>query len=352
MADRDPQIAVETLQSARPRTLSRIRGIALMLSVPLLLAAGLIYYYIANDHYVSTDNAYIRQDKVSVSAEVSGTIIEVAVRENQHVKAGDLLFRVDPAPFRIAAAQADAAIAAAQVKVGSMETELQGSSVDIDSARDDVAFYLKNYQRQAELLRNGFTTRASFEVADHALSNARSRLSNAIAEAAKMRADLATGPAAPGVNPAVMAGRVQKEQALLNLRRTEVRAPVSGIVSQANRLQVGQLLPQSLPALSIVVDGRSWIEANFKETDLADMRIGQPVDIQVAAYHGMKLKGHVASIGAGTGSEFAILPAQNANGNWVKVTQRVPVRIALDEKPRRPLIAGLSTHVRVDTRTQ
>jgi membrane fusion protein (multidrug efflux system) len=352
MADRDPQIAVETLQSARPRTLSRIRGIALMLSVPLLLAAGLIYYYIANDHYVSTDNAYIRQDKVSVSAEVSGTIIEVAVRENQHVKAGDLLFRVDPAPFRIAAAQADAAIAAAQVKVGSMETELQGSSVDIDSARDDVAFYLKNYQRQAELLRNGFTTRASFEVADHALSNARSRLSNAIAEAAKMRADLATGPAAPGVNPAVMAGRVQKEQALLNLRRTEVRAPVSGIVSQANRLQVGQLLPQSLPALSIVVDGHSWIEANFKETDLADMRIGQPVDIAVDAYRGMKLKGHVASIGAGTGSEFAILPAQNANGNWVKVTQRVPVRIALDERPRRPLIAGLSTHVRVDTRTQ
>jgi membrane fusion protein (multidrug efflux system) len=352
MADRDPQIAVETLQSVRPRTLSRIRGIALMLSVPLLLAAGLIYYYIANDHYVSTDNAYIRQDKVSVSAEVSGTIIEVAVRENQHVKAGDLLFRVDPAPFRIAAAQADAAIAAAQVKVGSMETELQGSSVDIDSARDDVAFYLKNYQRQAELLRNGFTTRASFEVADHALSNARSRLSNAIAEAAKMRADLATGPAAPGVNPAVMAGRVQKEQALLNLRRTEVRAPVSGIVSQANRLQVGQLLPQSLPALSIVVDGHSWIEANFKETDLADMRIGQPVDIAVDAYRGMKLKGHVASIGAGTGSEFAILPAQNANGNWVKVTQRVPVRIALDERPRRPLIAGLSTHVRVDTRTQ
>jgi membrane fusion protein (multidrug efflux system) len=352
MADRDPQIAMETLQLVRPRTLSRIRGIALMLSVPLLLAAGLIYYYIANDHYVSTDNAYIRQDKVSVSAEVSGTIIEVAVRENQHVKAGDLLFRVDPAPFRIAAAQADAAIAAAQVKVGSMETELRGSSVDIDSARDDVAFYQKNYQRQAELLRNGFTTRASFEVADHALANARSRLSNAIAESAKMRADLATGQAAPGVNPAVLAGRVQKEQALLNLRRTEVRAPVSGIVSQANRLQVGQLLPQSLPALSIVVDGHSWIEANFKETDLADMRIGQPVDIEVAAYRGMKLKGHVASIGAGTGSEFAILPAQNANGNWVKVTQRVPVRIALDEKPRRPLIAGLSTHVRVDTRTQ
>ncbi|HTH28199.1 MAG TPA: HlyD family secretion protein [Sphingobium sp.] len=350
MAERDPRIATELRQPARARWMSRAGRIALMLSVPLLIAAGLIYYYIANDHYVSTDNAYIHQDKVSVSAEVGGTIIAVAVRENQHVKAGDLLFRIDPAPFRIAAAQADASIAAAQVKVGSMETELRGSSVDIDRAREEVAYFRKAYERQAELLRSGFTTRANIEAAEHALAEANSRLAEAIAEAAKLRADLATGQAAPGVNPAVLAGRVQKAQALLNLRRTEVRAPVSGIISQADRLQVGQLLPQSLPAVSIVVDDRSWVDANFKETDLARMRVGQPVEITVDAYPGMTLRGRVASIGAGTGSEFAILPAQNANGNWVKVTQRVPVRIALDQKPDRPLIAGLSTHVRVDTR--
>jgi len=349
MAERDPHIEMETLQaSARPA--SRIRNIALMLSVPLLLAGSLTYYYFANDHYVSTDNAYIHQDKVSVSAEVGGNIVQVAVHENQHVKAGDLLFRIDPAPFRIAAAQADATIAAAQVKVGSMETELKGSNVDIESAREGVAYFQKAYERQAELFRSGFTTRASLESAEHALSDAHGRLSNAIAESANKRADLGTGAAAPGLNPAVLAGRVQKEQALLNLHRTEVRAPTSGIISQSDRLQVGQLLPQSLPAVSIVADARSWVEANFKETDLARMRVGQPVEIKVDAYPGMVLKGHVASIGAGTGSEFSILPAQNANGNWVKVTQRVPVRIALDDKPDRPLIAGLSTHVRVDTR--
>lgn len=346
MAERDPHIEMETLTAAKPA--SRIRSIALMLSVPLLLA-GLPNYYIANDHYVSTDNAYIHQDKVSISAEVGGNIVEVAVHENQHVKAGDLLFRIDPAPFRIAAAQADATIAAAQVKAGSMETELKGSSVDIDSAREGVAYFQKAYERQAELFRTGFTTRASLESAAHALSDARGRLSNAIAEAANKRAELATGQAAPGVNPAVLAGRVQKEQALLNLRRTEVRAPTAGVISQADRLQVGQLLPQSLPAVSIVADNHSWVEANFKETDLAQMRIGQPAEIKVDAYPGMKLKAHVASIGAGTGSEFSVLPAQNANGNWVKVTQRVPVRLALDEQPDRRLIAGLSTHVRIDT---
>jgi membrane fusion protein (multidrug efflux system) len=271
------------------------------------------------------------------------------VRENQHVNAGDLLFRIDPAPYRIAAAQADAAIASAQVKVGSMQADLGESQTDIDTAREAVAYYEKSHARQVELMRTGFTTRASLEAAEHALADARGRLANAIAAADKKRADLATGQAAPGVNPAVLAGRAQKQQALLNISRTEVRAPVSGIVSQADRLQVGQYLMQALPAISIVVDNRSWIEANFKETDLARMKVGQPVDISIDAYPDEKLKGHVASIGAGTGSEFSVLPAQNANGNWVKVTQRVPVRIAIDSRSSRPLIAGLSTNVRVDT---
>ena len=121
------------------------------------------------------------------------------------------------------------------------------------------------------------------------------------------------------------------------------------MVSQADRLQIGQMMTVGLPALTIVVSERSWVEANFKETDLANMRVGQPAELTFDAYPDMKLRGHIASIGAGTGSEFSILPAQNANGNWVKVTQRIPVRIAIDTKPSRPLIAGLSTHVSIDT---
>jgi len=346
MADADPQIDVGANIPPKPRRFARL---ALLVSVPLLLAGGATAYYIANDHYVSTDNAYVQQDKVSISAEVGGRIIDVAVHENDVVNAGDLLFRIDPAPYHIAIEQADATIAAAQVRVSSLQTEYQTTGVDIESAREDVAFYEKEYQRQSALMQDGFTTRARLQAAEHALSDARSRVAAAQANATKARAALATGAAAPGINPAIKAGQAQREQALLNLSRTEVRAPVSGVVSQADRLQPGQMMVQGLPGVTIVASNKSWIEANFKETDLAHMRVGQPAEITFDAYPDLKVRGKVSSIGAGTGSEFSVLPAQNANGNWVKVTQRVPVRIAITDKPKRAMIAGLSAHVRIDT---
>ena len=346
MAEADPQIDIRAKSSTKSRRFARL---ALLASVPLLLVGGATAYYIVNDHYVSTDNAYVQQDKVSISAEVGGRIVDVAVRENDVVKEGDLLFRVDPAPYRIAIEQADAAIAAAQVRVSSLQTEYQTTKVDIDSAREDVAFYEKEYQRQSSLMQDGFTTRARLQAAEHALSDARSRVASALADATKARAALATGSAAPGVNPAIKAGQVQREQAMLNISRTEVRAPVSGVVSQADRLQPGQMMVQGLPGVTIVASSKSWVEANFKETDLANMRVGQPAEITFDAYPNLKVRGKVSSIGAGTGSEFSVLPAQNANGNWVKVTQRVPVRISITDKPKRAMIAGLSAHVRIDT---
>ena len=346
MAEDPTKIDAVTTANAKPRRFARL---ALMASVPLLLVGGATAYYIANDHYVSTDNAYVQQDKVSISAEVGGRIIDVAVRENDVVNKGDLLFRIDPEPYRIAIEQADAAIAAAQVRVSALETEFQTTGIDIDSAREDVAFYEKEYQRQSTLMQAGFTTRARLQAAEHALSNARSRVASAQAGATKARAALATGSAAPGINPAIKAGQAQRDQAMLNLSRTEVRAPVSGIVSQADRLQPGQMMVQGLPGVTIVASNKSWIEANFKETDLAHMRVGQPAEITFDAYPDLKVRGKVSSIGAGTGSEFSVLPAQNANGNWVKVTQRVPVRISITDKPKRAMIAGLSAHVRIDT---
>lgn len=353
MADRDPQISGD---QGSAHSIGRAPGgqrawlrPALMISVPLaLLAAGGIYY-VANDHYVSTDNAYVQQNKVSVAAEVTGKIVEVLVRENQPVKAGQILFRIDPAPYRIAAAQADASIAQAQVRVTTLEADYQSQGVGIAKAREAVDFYTREYQRQSALMQSGFTTKARLQEAEHALANARNQLAAAEADAQKSRAALTTGAAAPGINPQVLAGQVQKQKALLDLSRTIVRAPVDGIVSQADRLQIGQTMVTGLPALTIVSRTGSWVEANFKETDLNHMKVGQSAVLSFDAYPSMEVKGHVASIGAGTGSEFSVLPAQNANGNWVKVTQRVPVRIAIDGNPARPLIAGLSTHVRIDT---
>lgn len=359
MADADPKITAPAgeadalAQVAPPAAEKKPRAWlrpVLMLGVPLLIALIGGYLYMTSGRFVSTDNAYVQQDKVAVSADVAGRIVEVAVRENQSVKAGDLLFRIDPEPYRIAAAQADASLANAQVSVATLSANYQGTGADIAAARDAIQMAQEDFARQDALMKRGFTTRARLEQSEHALQQARARLGNAQAAALEARAKLGTGSAVPGENPAIAAAQVQRSKANLDLTRTAVRAPVNGTISQSDRLQVGQMMVSGLPAVSIVANGKSWVEANFKETDLAKMRVGQPAEVSFDAYPGLHLKGHVASIGAGTGSEFSVIPAQNATGNWVKVTQRVPVRIAIDEASPRALIAGISADVTVDVR--
>jgi len=317
------------------------RNILLMAAGPALLVLVSIIYFSYNARYVTTDNAYVQQDKVSVSSEVGGLIVEVNARENMYVRAGDLLFRIDPEPYQLAVDAAEAAIATATAKLQELEAALGTTQVDIDSALNDIAYYEKEYERQKALSKTSVTSDADLRAAEHNLTSARSDLATAQADAAEARAAIATGKSS------VSNAEVQLAQAKLNLARTEVRAPANGIISQADRLQIGQLMLQALPAVTIVKTDRSWIEANFKETDLTSMKVGQPVEIEVDTYPDLKIGGRVESLGAGTGSEFSILPAQNSNANWVKVTQRVPVRIAIVDTPAKPLIAGLSVHVRV-----
>lgn len=325
------------------------RRLMIMLSVPVALLIGGLVYWQSLQGQVSTDNAYIHVDKISVSSEVSGKIVEVLVKENQHVQAGDLLFRIDPEAFELQVAQADAAIAAAEVSRISAASASALSGADISAAQQNIAFARSNLARQEALMQKGFTTKAGLEAAQHQVTVAEEQLRLAEAKQSEAAAKLATGSEMPGVYPQLAAAATQRRAAQLNLRRTEVRAPVAGIIGQADRLQVGQDMITGLPALTLVADGSYYIEANFKETDLADMRIGQRAEVRVDAYPGLVLKGHVAAIGAGTGSEFSVLPAQNASGNWVKVTQRVPVRIALDQSSPRQLIAGLSVKAKVFT---
>jgi membrane fusion protein (multidrug efflux system) len=339
----DPVPPPTTAAEAKPGWRTR----ALMFGVPLALAAAGGWYWLASGGSVSTDNAYIQMDKVSVAAEVGGLITEVAIREGQEVAKGQLLFRIYGHPYALTVAQANAAIDSATVDVGNLSASLAATAVDIQAAREDIAFAESNFQRQAALMDKGFTTRAAYDASKHAVEQARARLAQAQAAAAEARAKLATGTG--GTNPQVAAARVRRAQAQVDLGRTEVRAPSAGRVAESDRLQLGQMMVAGLPAVTLVDNAHPWVEANFKETDLAHMCVGQPAEMRFDAYPGLKVRGHVQTIGAGTGSEFSVLPAQNATGNWVKVTQRVPVRIAFDEAPKRAMIAGLSTEVTVIT---
>lgn len=326
MAEADPTIDTTTAEVASPPA-PRKRSwgkVALMLAVPMALIAGGFVYWQSLQGKVSTDNAYLQQDKVSVSALVGGEIVEVDVKDGDSVKAGQLLFRIDPEPYRLQIAQADAAIASAQANVTALANSSDLSGTDISAAREDIAFAQSNFERKDALYKRGFLTKTEHDAARHAVNQAREQLGQALARQQAAKAKLATGAAVPGENPQVAAGKAQRELAELSLSRTEIRAPSAGRVAQADRLQIGQQVVQGLPVLTLVSESSSYVEANFKETDLDAMRVGQKAEIHFDAYPDMKLEGRVASIGAGTGSEFSVLPAQNATGNWVKVILACP----------------------------
>ena len=327
----------------RKRSRAKPRRMALMLAVPLLIAAVGLFFWLTGGTTASTDNAYVKQDVTAISTQVNGPVVAVYVDENQHVNRGDVLYRVDPAPFQAALDAAEAQLAAARLQTNMLSVEAAGTGADISGAEANLAIQRRALQRQSELLAKGFTTKSRYDDALSEVQKAETQLADARATSANASAAIAPG----GNQPAIAAALAAVEKARLDLDHTLIRAPSSGKVAKSDRLLVGQSAIVGVAMLSIVGDKQAWVEANFKEGDLARMAVGQPAEVEFDAYPDLDLKAHVASIGAGTGSEFSVLPAQNANGNWVKVTQRVPVRIAFDEKSPRPLIAGLSAKVKV-----
>src|SRR4051794_39460047 len=302
MSEADPKVQAEAAVEAPPETERRKRPwrLILLLSVPLILLAIGGYIWLTSGRYVSTDNAYVQQDMVSVAPEVSGIVTEVMVRENQQVHRGDVLFRIDARPYRIALANAEAQIANAEVQVNQLEARSSGTAADIQGAEANLAYQQREFARLDELMRRGWITRTRYDEQLHNLQEARERLANARAASVTAQSALRNGGA--GDQPAVEAARVARDQALLNLSRTEVRAPADGVVSQTDRLQVGATAVTGVPVLTLVRGGTTYVEANYKETDLANMYVGQPAEIEIDAYPGLHVRGHVASIGAGTGS--------------------------------------------------
>ncbi len=336
--------AVDNPGPVRPKGIR----VALMLLVPLILLGVGGWMWLHAGRIQTTDNAYVQQNRVSVSAEVGGRIVAVEVHENQRVEAGALLFRIDDAPYRIALAEAEAQLADARIKVSRLRSDYTARTADVGARNADVRLAQETLNRQTKLLKDGFTTRAAHDEAVRVLAAARQNAVAASADA--VSAHDALGSGTPADHPLVLAAVAARDKAALDLQRTVVRAPQAGIVSQTSRLQLGQLAVQGLPLVSIVVAGDAWIEANFKETQLTNMRVGQPATISFDALPSRTFDAEVTSIGAGTGSEFSVLPAQNATGNWVKVTQRVPVRLRLKDAPPEVLVAGLSAEVEVRVR--
>lgn len=309
----------------------------LMWIVPALLLLGGLYYWLGSGDNVSTDDAQTKQDIVSVSAQVNGPIIQAFVKDGARVKRGDILFRIDPAPYQVALEQAEAQLAAAKLETTQLRTQASGTGADIvgEAANGDIK---KNaLSRQQALLKQGFTTRADYEDALNEVKTAEQDLADARARAANAHAAIA-----PGEQPSIAQAQAAVDKAKLDLSRTTIRAPMDGVVENSDSLQIGQMAVAGLGMLSIVHSQTAWVEASFKEKDVGKMVPGQRATIKVDAYPGEKFTAHIQSVGAGTGGEFSLLPAQNANGNWVKVTQRVPVRIAFDGHPDKPMIAGLS----------
>jgi len=336
-----------------PRPSNRRRRLLIMASVPILLAVVGGYFWLTGGRYSSTDNAYVGQDRVTITADVPGRIVEVAAKTNQHVKKGDLLLRIDPEPYRIALAQADAALASARLSVDQLRATYQQAVAEETQAQSDVEYNQKAFDRQQDLLKKGVASQATYDQAENALRSAQQSLTQAKEKALAAVAGLGGDPnIETDKHPTVLAALAKRDQAALDLANTEVHAPADGVVSQTTRLQVGAYVSsaQAMPTdlLSLVETDNTWIEANFKETDLTNMAVGQKAKVWIDAYPKCTFTGEVASIGAGTGSAFALLPAQNATGNWVKVVQRLPVRVKLDSTDCAPLRMGMSANVEVD----
>ena len=334
--------------AAKPKR--RPGRLALMFGLPLVLAVAGGYFWLTGGRYESTDNAYVRQTIVSLSADVAGRIIAVDVTENERVAAGQVLFRIDPEPYRIALAQAEAALANARIAVDQLRVSYRTSLAKLETARNTLDIKRRARERTLSLTDKGLSTEAANDSSWLDLEQAQSNADLAEQALASATAALGGDPdIATNAHPAVMAAQAAVDAARRNLEKTSVRAPGAGIISEVSSLNPGQMVSAGGTVASLVETDQSWLEANFKETQLENLHKGQAVDIVIDTFPGTVLHGAVASIGAATGAEFSLIPAQNATGNWVKVVQRIPVRIELDGLDGLELRSGMSAGVTVDT---
>lgn len=350
---RDPNSATSPALPALPRRRRRGLRIALFTIGPallLLLGAG---YYVASARYASTDNAYVKADIAAISAEVSGRVQTMTLVDNQTVAEGEELFRIDDRPFRLALAASEAELDATRDEILAQEASYRQKLAEIDLAHKNIAFYTRELAIYEDMAKGKVVAQTQLDEAHHNLTVATEQLPALQQELAGILAQLGGSPdLPPEQHPRYLAAEATRDQARLDLDHSVVRAPAAGIVSNLT-LRPGDYVTTGAPIFSLVETRRAWVEANFKETDLTYVRPGQLATLTVDTYPGTVWQARVESIGAATGSEFALLPPQNSSGNWVKVVQRIPVRLAIEgNEAGPPLRAGMSVVVDIDTEHQ
>lgn len=343
-------LAMPPKEEAPARPKRRLGRTVLMVALPVTLALGGGVYWLTSGRYESTENAALHQARISVASDLSGRVVKVAVHDNQQVKAGDLLFQVDPEPYQLALSDAQVAVDGARLAVEQLKVAYAQAQAQAKVAAENAAYALDELKRQQALASKGVAATTSLEDAQHTANLAQEQA--IVADKAVANALAALGdPAAPtDSHPKVRTALVALDKAKYNLGLTEVHAPADGIVYQAASFREGQMVSAGAALFTLVANQDAWVEANFKETQLTGIAVGQHAEIVFDVRPDETFAGTVEAIGAGTGAEFSLLPAQNATGNWVKVTQRVPVRVRLDDPAAAAaLSSGMSAEVEVDT---
>jgi membrane fusion protein, multidrug efflux system len=330
----------------------RYRRVLLLVVLPLVALMAGLTFYLNGGRYVTTDDAYVGAQKILITPDISGKIIDVAVKEGQQVATGDTLFQIDPVPFQLAVAQARAKLDDARSSHDNLVANVKLYDQSIELVNAGIALKQRDVDRKTALAKSNFGSQLDLDNSATALVTAQSQLQFVRQQRSTALNQLLGNPELPLAQfPAYAQAKAALDDAQRNLDLTTVRAPMAGVATQVDQIQLGRFIPAGTPVFSIIDIANPWVDANPKESDFTHVGVGQPVSIDVDAFPDHVFKGTVGSLSPGTGAQFAILPPQNATGNFVKVVQRVPVRIYFDpnDKYVRKLKAGMSAYTSIDT---
>jgi membrane fusion protein, multidrug efflux system len=352
-----PAAKPRTKLAAEPRRrlmagMRRYRRVLLLVVLPLAALVGGLVFYLNGGRYVTTDDAYVGAQKVLITPDISGKIEKVVVKEGQQVNEGDVLFEIDPVPFRLAVQQAKATLDQAHTTYDNLKANVKIYGDMLDLAQQGVDLKRRDVDRKTALAKSNFGSQLDLDNAANALVTSSAQLQFLKQQLSSSKTQLLGNPDLPLEQfPPYAQAKAALEQAERNLDHTVMRAPMAGIATQVEQIQLGRFVAAGTPVFSVIDTSKPWVDANPKESDFTYVAVGQPVSIDVDAFPNHVFKGTVGSLSPGTGAQFAILPPQNATGNFVKVVQRVPVRIYFDSNDKyvKKLKAGMSAYTTIDT---